>query len=47
MVNNATEFQRVYIDTRYTDLRCGIDGMASIVNMGIFEIDQQIMEGIS
>ena len=31
MLNNATEFQRGYTAAGYTDLCCGIDGMASIV----------------
>ena len=31
MLNNATGFRKIYIAARYTDLRRGIDGLASIV----------------
>ena len=38
MLNNATGFQRVYIAAGYTDLRRGIDGLASIVKFN-FRLD--------
>lgn len=31
MLNNATGFQKIYIAAGYTDLCCGIDGLASII----------------
>jgi len=31
MLNDATGFRRIYLATGYTDLRKGIDGLASIV----------------
>lgn len=31
MLNNATSFEKIYIAAGYTDLRHGIDGLASIV----------------
>ncbi len=31
MLSDFTEAERVYIACGYTDLRCGIDGLASIV----------------
>ena len=31
MLNNASGFRKVYIAAGYTDLRRGIDGLASIV----------------
>ena len=38
MLNNATEFQKIYIAVGYTDLRRGIDGLASIVKFN-FQLD--------
>ena len=41
MLNNASGFRKVYIAAGYTDLRRGIDGLASIVKCmiipGLFE----------
>ena len=31
MLNDFTEAEKVYIACGYTDLRCGIDGLAGIV----------------
>ncbi|EGD46712.1 IS66 Orf2 family protein, partial [Ruminiclostridium papyrosolvens DSM 2782] len=31
MFNDATGFDQIYIACGYTDLRCGIDGLAAIV----------------
>lgn len=38
MLNNATEFRKIYIAAGYTDLRRGIDGLASIVKFN-FQLD--------
>lgn len=38
MLNNATEFQKIFIAAGYTDLRRGIDGLASIVKFN-FHLD--------
>ncbi|HJA94266.1 MAG TPA: IS66 family insertion sequence element accessory protein TnpB [Candidatus Eisenbergiella merdipullorum] len=38
MLHNATGFQRVYIAAGYTNLRRGIDGLASIVKFS-FQLD--------
>ena len=38
MLNNATGFQKIYIAVGYTDLRRGIDGLASIVKFN-FQLD--------
>ena len=38
MLNNASGFRKVYIATGYTDLRRGIDGLASIVKFN-FQLD--------
>lgn len=38
MLNNASGFQKVYIAAGYTDLRCGIDRLASIVKFN-FQLD--------
>ena len=38
MLNNATGFWKIYIAARYTDLRHGIDGRASIVKFS-FQLD--------
>lgn len=38
MLNNATEFQQVYIAAGYTDLHRGIDGLASIAKFN-FQLD--------
>ena len=33
MLNDTTSFKKVYITTGYTDLRQGIDGLASFVKL--------------
>ena len=38
MLNNASDFRKVYIAAGYTDLRHGIDGLASIVKFN-FQLD--------
>lgn len=38
VLNNATGFQKIYIAAGYTDLRRGIDGLASIVKFN-FQLD--------
>ena len=38
MLNNASGFRKVYIVAGYTDLRCGIDGLAFIVKFN-FQTD--------
>ena len=38
MLNNATGFRNIYIAAGYTDLRRGIDGLASIVKFN-FQLD--------
>lgn len=38
MLNNASGFRKVYIAASYTDLRRGIDGLASIVKFN-FQLD--------
>ena len=38
MLNNATGFQQIYSAVGYTDLRRGIDGLASIVKFN-FQLD--------
>ena len=38
MLSNATGFQKIYIAVGYTDLRRGIDGLASIVKFN-FQLD--------
>ena len=38
MLNNATGFRKIYIAAGYTDLRRGIDGLASIVKFN-FQLD--------
>ena len=38
VLNNATGFQKIYIAVGYTDLRRGIDGLASIVKFN-FQLD--------
>lgn len=38
MLNNATGFRKIYITAGYTDLRLGIDGLASIVKFS-FQLD--------
>ena len=38
MLNNASGFRKVYIAAGYTDLRRGIDGLASIVKFN-FQLD--------
>ena len=38
MLNNASCFKKVYIACGYTDLRLGIDGLASLVKMN-FHLD--------
>ena len=43
MLNNATGFQKIYIAVGYTDLRRGIDGLASIVKFN-FQLDPYEME---
>ena len=38
MLNKASDFRKVYIIAGYTDLRRGIDGLASIVKFN-FQLD--------
>ena len=38
MLNNATGFRKIYIASGYTDLRRGIDGLASIIKFN-FQLD--------
>ena len=38
MLNNATGFRKIYIAAGYTDLRRGIDGLASIIQFN-FQLD--------
>ncbi len=38
MLNDTTAFKKIYIATGYTDLRQGIDGLASYVKMQ-FQLD--------
>ena len=38
MFNDATGFKKIYLATGYTDLRRGIDGLASIVKFN-FNLD--------
>lgn len=38
MLNNASGFRKIYITSGYTDLRCGINGLASIVKFN-FQLD--------
>ena len=38
MLNNAAGFRKIYIAAGYTDLRRGIDGLASIVKFS-FQLD--------
>ena len=43
MLNNATGFQKIYIAAGYTDLRRGIDGLASIVKFN-FQLDPYVKD---
>ncbi len=38
MLNNATGFNKVYVACGYTDLRRGVDGLASLIKMN-FKLD--------
>lgn len=38
VLNNATGFRKIYIAAGYTDLRCGIDGLAFIIKFN-FQLD--------
>ena len=38
MLNDASGFKHIYLCTRYTDLRRGIDGLIAVVNAG-FKLD--------
>lgn len=38
MLNNATCFKKIYIACGYTDLRLGVDGLASLIKMN-FNLD--------
>ena len=38
MFNDARGFKKIYLATGYTDLRCGIDGLASIIRYQ-FQLD--------
>lgn len=43
MFNDASGFKKVYLACGYTDLRCGIDGLATIIK-NCFRLDP-LMEG--
>ena len=43
MLNNATGFRKIYIVAGYTDLRRGIDGLASIIKFN-FQLDPYEMD---
>lgn len=38
MLNDATGFSKIFIAVGYTDLRCGIDGLASVIKFQ-FKLD--------
>ena len=40
MLNDASGFKHIYLCTRYTDLRRGIDGLIAVVNAG-FKLDSR------
>ena len=46
MLNNATGFKKIYLATGFTDLRRGIEGLASIVkfqfNLDPYDKDRQL-----
>ena len=40
MLNDASGFKHIYLCTRYTDLRRGIDGLSAVVKAG-FKLDSR------
>ncbi len=37
MLNDVVGFEKIFIATGYTDLRCGIDSLASTINVNFLD----------